>query len=163
MPEVFDQPAVVARRQADLAFNSRTRDARYDAKDESWQPPRRIETFFTRLNGEGLIVDRPAHVYVVPADGTGTLRNLTPGPFQHDGVSWLADSSGVVTSAPRHDRWDLDYAIDLYVVPLDGEIRALTTQTGHLRRPGGVPRRHPRRVHRQRRPGDRTRRTPASA
>ena len=55
---------------------------------------RRIETFFTQLNGEGFIVDRPAHVYVVPADGTGTLRNLTPSPFQHDGVSWLADSCG---------------------------------------------------------------------
>ncbi len=113
-----------------LAFNSRTRDARYDAKDESWQPPRRIENFFTQLNGEGFIVDRPAHVYVVPADGTGTLRNLTPGPFQHDGVSWLADSSGVVTSAPRHDRWDFDYAIDLHLVPLDGDIRAITTRTG---------------------------------
>ena len=122
-----------------LAFNSRTRDPRYDAKDESWQPPRRIETFFTQLNGEGFIVDRPAHVYVVPADGTGTLRNLTPGPFQHDGVSWLADSSGVVTSAPRHDRWDFDYAIDLHVVPLDGEIRAITTRTGIYADPAVSP------------------------
>ena len=60
-----------------------------------------------------------------------TPRNLTPGPFQHDGVSWLADSSGVVTSAPRHDRWDLDYAEDLYLVPLDGEIRALTHADRH--------------------------------
>ncbi len=39
----------------------------------------------------------PQHVYVVAADGTGAPRNLTPGPFQHDGVAWLADSSGVVT------------------------------------------------------------------
>ena len=47
------------------AFISRTRDARYEAKDESWQPPRKIETFFTRLDDEGWIFDRPAHVYVV--------------------------------------------------------------------------------------------------
>lgn len=113
-----------------FAFVSRTRDKRYDAKDVSWQPPRKIERFFSRLNGEGWIVDRPAHVYVVAADGTGTPRNLTPGPFEHDGVSWLADSSGVVTSAQRHDDWDLDRATDLYVVPLDGEPRALTAQTG---------------------------------
>ena len=57
-----------------IAFTSRTRDECYDAKDESWQPPRKIETFFTRLNGEGWIVDRRSHVYVVNADGTGTPR-----------------------------------------------------------------------------------------
>ena len=50
------------------------------------------------------------------ADGTGPVRNLTPGPFQHHGVAWLADSSGVVTSAQRHDGWDRDLADDLYVV-----------------------------------------------
>lgn len=113
-----------------FAFISRTRDARYEAKDESWQPPRKIETFFTRDNAEGWVVDRPAHVYVVASDGTGTPRNLTPGPYHHGGVSWLADSSGVVTSAARHDGWDIDHAVDLHVVPLDGEVRTLTQRTG---------------------------------
>ena len=87
---------------------------------------------------------------------TARARRATsrPAPFQHDGVSWLPDSSGVVTSAPRHDTWDFDLAIDLYLVPLDGEIRALTTQTGTYAQPGGVARRPPRRVHRRRRSGD---------
>ena len=35
---------------------------------------------------------------VVRADGTRKPRNLTPGEFQYGGVSWLADSSGVVTT-----------------------------------------------------------------
>lgn len=122
-----------------IAFVSRTRDARYDAKDESWQPPRKIETFFTRLNGEGWIVDRPAHVHVIASDGTGTPRNLTPGPHHHDGVSWLPDSSGVVTSAARHDGWDRDLATDLFVVPLAGEVRALTSQTGAYFHPSVSP------------------------
>jgi dipeptidyl aminopeptidase/acylaminoacyl peptidase len=122
-----------------IAFISRTRDRRYEAKDESWQPPRKIETFFTRLNGEGWIVDRPAHVYVLAADGTGTPRNLTPGPHHHSGVSWLPDSNAVVTSAARHDGWDLDFAVDLYVVPLAGEIRALTHQTGTYSCPSVSP------------------------
>lgn len=122
-----------------LAFISRTRDPRYDAKDERWQPPRRIETFFTRLDNVGWIVDRPAHVYVVRADGTGSVRNLTPGPSQHDGIAWLADSSGVVTSAQRHEGWDLDLCVDLYVVPLEGEIRALTKQTGSYSQPAVSP------------------------
>ena len=122
-----------------LGFVSRTRDARYDAKDERSQPPRRIDTFFTRLDNVGWIFDRPAHVYVVRADGTGAVRNLTPGPFQHHGVAWLADSSGVVTSAQRHEGWDRDLAEDLYVVPLDGAIRALTKQTGSYRFPAVSP------------------------
>ncbi|MEZ5375029.1 MAG: S9 family peptidase [Acidimicrobiales bacterium] len=113
-----------------LAFTSRTRDSRYEAKDESWQSPRKVERFFSRLNGEDWVFDRPQHLYVVRADGTGSPRNLTPGPFQHTGISWLADSSGVVTSAQRHDTWDRDLAEDLYLVPLDGEVVALTQQTG---------------------------------
>ena len=70
-----------------LAFTSRTRDARYDAEDERSQPPRKIETFFTRLDNVGWIVDRPSHVYVVRADGTAPPRNLTPGAFEHHGAA----------------------------------------------------------------------------
>src|SRR6185369_15976802 len=101
-----------------LAFVSRTRDARYEAEDESWQAPRKIERFFSRLNGENWVFDRPAHVYVVAADGTTPPRNLTPGPFQHAGVAWTHDSTAIITSAARHDTWDIDLATDLYLVPL---------------------------------------------
>ncbi len=127
-----------------IAFTSRTRHERYEAKDESWQAPRRIERFFSRLDDEGWVVDRPSHVYVVAVDGTGRPRNLTPGEFQHHGVAWLADSSAVVTAAQRHDTWDLDFALDLYVVGLGspasaGEVRALTHQTGNHARPCVAP------------------------
>ncbi|MCU1401145.1 MAG: hypothetical protein JWN62_4254 [Acidimicrobiales bacterium] len=123
-----------------IAFISRTPDARYDAEDESWQAPRKVERFFSRLNGEGWVFDRPAHVYVVAADGTSAPRNLTPGPFQHDGTSWLADSTAVVTNAGRHETWDIDLAADLYVVPVDGsEIVALTEQTGNYFAPSVSP------------------------
>ena len=113
-----------------IGFNSRTEDARYAAEDESWQPPRKIEHFFSRLNGEGWICDRPNHVYVVPVDGTTEPRNLTPGPFQHSGVAWTSDSAAIITNAARHPNWDLDFATDLYLVPLNGEITPLTSQTG---------------------------------
>lgn len=113
-----------------LAFTSRTRHPRYDAKDESWQPPRKIDRYFSRLDGEDWVFDRPRHVYVVASDGTGAPRNLTPGDFQHDDLAWLPDSSGLIVSAARHDTWDLDLAIDLYRVPLVGDIEALTSQTG---------------------------------
>ena len=113
-----------------IAFTSRTRDARYDAKDVSWQPPRKIERFFSRLNGEDWVFDRPQHVYVVAVDGTDAPRNLTPGEFEHSGIAWSKDSSGVITSAKRHATWDRDLATDLYSVPLDGEIVPLTHHTG---------------------------------
>ena len=127
-----------------IAFISRTPHERYDAPgasegDESWQAPRKIERFFTKLNGENWVYDRPSHVYVVAADGNGTPRNLTPGEFQHSGVSWLADSSAVVTSAPRHDTWDLDFATDLHLVPLTGEITPLTKHTGNYVQPSVAP------------------------
>ncbi len=122
-----------------IAFTSRTRTERYDAKDVSWQSPRKIERFFSRLNGEDWVFDRPQHLYVVAADGTGAPRNLTPGEFEHRGVCWLKDSSGVVTSAQRHATWDRDLATDLYVVPLDGEVVALTHQTGGYGRPSVSP------------------------
>ncbi|MGH9271887.1 MAG: S9 family peptidase, partial [Ilumatobacteraceae bacterium] len=122
-----------------LAFTSRARDARYEAEDERWQSPRKIERFFSRLDNEGWVVDRPNHVFVVAADGTGKPRDLTPGPFQHGGIAWLADSSGLVTAAERHETWDRDLCEDLYVVPLDGTIRALTKQTGVYHQPAVSP------------------------
>jgi dipeptidyl aminopeptidase/acylaminoacyl peptidase len=113
-----------------IAFTSRTPDARYEAEDESWQAPRKVERFFSKLDNEGWIFDRPSHVYVVAADGTGAPRNLTPGVFQHSSISWKPDSSGLVLSAQRHDTWDLDFAAAIYSLSLDGEITALTGITG---------------------------------
>jgi dipeptidyl aminopeptidase/acylaminoacyl peptidase len=113
-----------------IAFLSRTRDERYEAEDVSWQAPRKVDRFFGRLNGEDWVFDRPRHVYVVAADGTSGPRNLTPGGFQHDDLAWLPDSSGLIVSAGRHETWDLDLAVDLHRVPLDGEIVTLTQQTG---------------------------------
>ena len=118
-----------------IAFESRTRDSRYDAKDESWQPPRKIERFFSRLNGEDWVFDRPQHLYVVEVDGTGAPRNLTPGEFQHSGVNWTPDSAALVTSASRHDTWDRDLSDDIYLVPLEGEIRCLTDHGGNYSHP----------------------------
>jgi dipeptidyl aminopeptidase/acylaminoacyl peptidase len=125
-----------------IAFTSRTRHERYEQPDESWQAPRKIERFLSRLNGEDWVFDRPTHIYVVAVDGTSTPRNLTPGEFRHTGVSWLHDSSGIVTSGRRHDTWDRDLAVDLYVVPLDGtnnEVRCLTAHDGRYSQPSVSP------------------------
>ncbi|MEO8363837.1 MAG: S9 family peptidase [Ilumatobacteraceae bacterium] len=122
-----------------IAFTSRTQDDRYTKEDESWMAPRKIETFFTRLNGEDFVFDRPSHVYVVPADGTAEPRNLTPGQYQHSSPSWLADSSGVVTDGALHEGWDTDLATDLHVVKLDGSITSLSEHNGSYYSPSVSP------------------------
>lgn len=122
-----------------IAFTSRVPDERYAAEDESYQAPRKIETFFTRLNDEDWTFDRPQQVHVVPVDGTAAPRQLTHGTHDHDGLAWLPDSTGLLTSAARHEGWDLDLATDLYHVPLDGELRALTRQTGMYGHPSVSP------------------------
>ncbi|WP_420453364.1 S9 family peptidase [Ilumatobacter sp.] len=106
-----------------LAFTSRTRDERYTKSDESWQSPRKIERFFSRLNGEDWVFDRPAHVHVIAADGTGAVRNLTPGEFEFSGTSWAADSRSVVSASQRDEEWDLNLSKDLYVIALDADER----------------------------------------
>ncbi|MFN3257644.1 MAG: prolyl oligopeptidase family serine peptidase [Ilumatobacter sp.] len=127
-----------------IGFTSRTRDQRYTKEDESWQAPRKIERFFSRLNDEGWVFDRPNHVHVVRADGSAPPRNLTPGEFQHDGISWTADSTAIVTDAQRHDTWDLDLANDIYLIPLDADehpdtIRCLTAHDGTYGAPAVSP------------------------
>jgi dipeptidyl aminopeptidase/acylaminoacyl peptidase len=127
-----------------LAFTSRTRDERYEQEDESWQSPRKVERLFSRMNGDGWVFDRPNHVHVVAADGTGPVRNLTPGGFQHQGIAWLPDSSAIVTSSARHDTWDTDLAEDIYLVPIDADsepdsIRCLTAHDGLYSAPSVSP------------------------
>jgi len=122
-----------------LAFASRTPDERYEEADPAKQPARRITRFFSRLNGEGWVYDRPSHVYVVPADGLEAPRNLTPGPFEFELPTWLPDASGVVCSGRAHETWDRDLAQDLYLLPLEGERRALTEQTGIYTFPSASP------------------------
>ncbi len=122
-----------------LAFTSRTPHERYDAEDDSWRAPRKIERFFSRLDDEGWTFDRPRHVYVVAADGTGTPINLTPGEFQHHSITWKADSSGLVLSSERHDTWDLDFASAIYSVSLAGDIDLLTRLQGAYDAPAVSP------------------------
>ena len=127
-----------------ISFVSRTQHERYRAKgaedgDTSWQSPRKIDRFFTTLNGEGWVYDRPTHVHVTAADGTTPPRNLTPGEHQHGTPSWLPDSSGLVVAAARHDTWDLDNACDIHVVRLDGTVTTLTRQTGNYHEPSASP------------------------
>jgi len=101
-----------------LAVVTRTRGSHYDSDEEGRRPPRRIDHLNYTLNGEGYTIDRPQHVYVTAADGSGKLRNLTPGDADCANPSWLADSTGVVFEA---NEFRDDYAVDIGMTRLRGD------------------------------------------
>jgi dipeptidyl aminopeptidase/acylaminoacyl peptidase len=112
--------------------------ARHEAKD---MPPRRLTRLRYRLNGAGWTADRPTRVFVVPADGSRPPRALTSGPYQADGLAWSPDSSRIAFASGRHDRWDLDLAVDLWVIAADGsgEPERLTDTTAGYASPTWSP------------------------
>lgn len=108
-----------------IAFAARVPHERYTHDKDADREPRRIETYYTRLNGEGWVYDRPNHVFAVAADGTGSVIDLTPESELPEGASpdhsdfcWTPDSSAVIVAAARHAGWDTDLATDLYRISL---------------------------------------------
>jgi dipeptidyl aminopeptidase/acylaminoacyl peptidase len=94
-------------------------------------PSRRISRLLYRYNGDGWTVDRPRRIFVVAADGSAPARSVTPGPFEASGLAWSPDSRSLAFASARHDGWDLDLAIDLWVVPADGSAEpSRVTSTG---------------------------------
>jgi dipeptidyl aminopeptidase/acylaminoacyl peptidase len=102
-----------------LAFTARVAPVGYDlpARD---RPPRRFTRLQTRLDGVGVVVDRQRHVFVVPVDGSGEVRDVTPGSYEFDYPAWSADSRLIVVTGATHARRDLDLRSDLFVVDVTG-------------------------------------------
>jgi dipeptidyl aminopeptidase/acylaminoacyl peptidase len=136
-----------------LAFVAPHRDeARYGppdqpARKERDMPPRRIRRFLFRIDSHGWEVDRPRHLFVVPADGSSKPRLLTPGEHQVGGLAWSPDSSRLAFVSARHDTWDLDLADDIWTVPSDradgadgdAELTRVTDTDANYLRPSWSP------------------------
>ncbi len=129
-----------------LAFVVRDPDpARYGEVGETRKPKdmpaRRVTTFYSRLNGEDFVVDRPSRVMVVPSDGSAPPVRLTDGPFQAHGVAWSPDGTQIAFASGRHDHWDLDAAVDLFRTASDGSgaPARLTPTSGSFSAPAWSP------------------------
>ncbi len=128
-----------------IAFISRTQDERYsvpgaDDGDESWQPPRKIERFFTQLNGEGWTFDRPAHVYVVAGGRHGHAAE----PHARASSSTATSPGCRTTAVSSPTRSDTTHGTSTSSrtstsVGLDGSVRPLTAQTGIHHHPSVSP------------------------
>ena len=125
-----------------IAFLARERDEeRYSHTKAKDQPPRRVDRLFFKLDSEGWTIDRPRHLFVVPADGSAKPRAIAGGRFEESGVSWAPDGQRIAFASARHDDWDLDRAADLWVVDVEdgAEPEKLTATTLQYGRPSFSP------------------------
>jgi len=95
-------------------------------------PPKVIQKLVYRSDGEGYLKDTRNHLFVVRADG-GTPRQLTEGPYDHDGpLAWTPDGQHLLVGANRHADGEYDPAnSELHAVRVaDGTLRTLTSRKG---------------------------------
>jgi dipeptidyl aminopeptidase/acylaminoacyl peptidase len=115
-----------------LAFTGRAREEeRYGEEKEKDQPPRRITRLLSRVDSVGWISDRPTHLFVVaPEEGPEAVA-VTSGDFEDGGLAWSPDGAALAFTAGRHETWDLDFGVDLFVVGAEGGTDpARLTETG---------------------------------
>ena len=127
---------------ARLAFTARLRDEETYGKDaDKDRPARRIDRLVYRYDSIGWTVDRPRHLFVVPADGSARPTDLTPGSVDVAGAAWSPDGSRLAFASGRHDTWDLDLAVDLFAVEAraGAELQRLTPTDQAYSRPSWSP------------------------
>lgn len=134
-----------------IAYAARVPHDRYSKSSDADREPRRVDSYYTRLNGEGWVYDRPNHLFAIAADGTGSPIDLTPeselpegGAPDHSDFSWSPDSLSLVVAASRHAGWDVDLSSDLYRVtpnPAGGSasVERLTEGTANIALPAVSP------------------------
>jgi len=121
---------------ARIAFVARVRDAAYKEEDDKKRRPRRLTRLQYKLDSVGWTVDRPQHLFVVPADGSSEPVQLTDGDYEDRSPSWSPDGSTIAFVSARHPDWDLEMVSDVYLVAAGGgEPRRLTQGGGSI---GGV-------------------------
>jgi dipeptidyl aminopeptidase/acylaminoacyl peptidase len=114
-----------------LAFAARVRDDAYEEEDDAKRRPRRITRLWYKLDNEGWTIDRPHHLYVVPADGSAEPSQLTRGDFEDDHPAWSPDGSQIAFVSARHEDWDIVPVNDIYLVAAEGGApRAVTAGDG---------------------------------
>ena len=124
--------AYTARVPADSAFKANLPKAPNGAK---WGPPASVVTKLNwRANGtagQGIVADGEIHLFVIPADGGAPRRISRPGLSVGGTPAWTPDGKALVTAARREPAADRElFPDDLYVLPLEGEPRRLTSLTG---------------------------------
>jgi acylaminoacyl-peptidase len=91
-----------------------------------------IDELEFRSDGDGYLERGYPQLFVLPADG-GTPRQLTTGPFNHDGaIQWTPDGRSLIVSAQRQEEWKYSPRdTEIYEVSVaDGSVRPLSERFG---------------------------------
>jgi dipeptidyl aminopeptidase/acylaminoacyl peptidase len=103
-----------------IAFAARERDASYEEEDEKRRPPRRVTRLQYKLDNVGWIGDRRQHIFSVAPEGSSAPVQLTKGDYEDGKPAWSPDSSKIAFVSGRHDDWDVDPRVDLFVIDRSG-------------------------------------------
>jgi Tol biopolymer transport system component len=124
-----------------IAFASRIREGAYEEEEERKREPRRFTRLHYKLDNVGWTGDRRQHLFVVAADGSGGVTQLTSGDFDHSAPAWSPDGRRIAFVSQLDDDWDLKLASDLYVAEIDGDWnpRKLTRSEGSVDHPVWAP------------------------
>ncbi len=127
---------------ATIAFVSRVRDAAYDESDDKRRAPRRFTRLLYKYEHIGWIGDRPAHLFTMPADGSGSPRQITTGAFQDAAPVWSPDGATLAFVSARQPDWDIEPVTDIYLIDVSGgddEPLRLTQGAGTVELPSWSP------------------------
>lgn len=128
-----------------IAYSARVpEEGRYGTKDgvgPEGEPPRRITKLFYRVDNVGFLLDKPQQVFVVDALATDAEPiQLTEGPFESEGVSFSPDGRLLTFASARHETWNDDLVVDVWVCGVDGSgVRRLTDGTMAAGQPRFTP------------------------
>lgn len=123
-----------------LAFASRVRAARYtDGDDDRARPPRHVTRLLPRLDSVGWTIDRPAQLFVVPADGSAQPRRVTWDDVEYGQPAWAPDSQRLATTAARQQDADLETVNDVWIV--DAQVAYDATSVADADQPAPEPQR----------------------
>jgi dipeptidyl aminopeptidase/acylaminoacyl peptidase len=99
----------------------------------TWAREPHVTTSFRyRLNESGYLTPGYRHLFLVPAAG-GQPRQITKGDFNHveGAMTWTRDGQALIAAANRRPDADLlGRESDLWLIPLAGEARQLTSSAG---------------------------------
>ncbi len=78
-------------------------------------------------------MDRPRHLFTVPADGSSEAVQLTTGDYEDAWPAWSPDGRTVAFVSARHPDWDTEPVNDVYLADVaGGEPRRLTQGGGQF-------------------------------
>ncbi len=119
---------------ARIAYVARVpEEGRYGTKkgvDAGKEPPRRITKLSYHVDDLGFFLDRPRHVFVTGIDDDAEPKKITDGPYDHGELAWSPVGGLLAFVAARHETWNDDLVVDLWVCAEDGSgLRAVTDGT----------------------------------